>query len=64
MENIFYSVSGPQFVATGSAKILKIGQKLTFLWPKCILNRDFALAGELIHDHKLTVYSIVLTLTQ
>ena len=30
-ENIFYSVAGSQFVATGPAKILKIGQKLTFL---------------------------------
>ena len=33
-ENIFYSVSGSQFVTTGLAKILKIGQELTFLWPK------------------------------
>ena len=61
--NIFYSASGSQFAATGSAKILKIGQKLTFLWPKFILNRNFALAGELIHDHKLAFYAIVLTLT-
>ena len=33
-ENVFYSVAGSQFVATGPAKILKISQKLTFLWPK------------------------------
>ena len=30
-ENVFYSLIGSQFVATGPAKILKIGQKLTFL---------------------------------
>ena len=29
---------------------LKIGQKLTILCPKRILNRGFALAGEIIHD--------------
>ena len=28
--NIFYSVSGSQFVTSGLAKILKIGQELTF----------------------------------
>ena len=46
-----YSVAGSQFVATGPAKILKISQKITFLWQKLILNRDFALAGEIIHDN-------------
>ena len=29
-ENYFYSADGPQFVATGPAKNLKIGQKLSF----------------------------------
>ena len=60
-EKYFYSASGSQFVATGPSKILKIGQKLRFLWPKLILNRDFALAGEVIHDCKFSVFAIVLT---
>ena len=38
---MFYSVAGSQFVATGSAKFLKIGKKLMFLCPKWILDRDF-----------------------
>ena len=59
-ENIFYPASGFQFVATGHVQILKIGQKLMFLWPKGILNRDFALAGEIIHGHKFSFYSMVL----
>ena len=50
-ENIFCSAYGSQFVATGPANILKIGHKLSFLWPKLFLNRDFALAGKIIHDH-------------
>ena len=33
-EKYFYSASGSQFVATGPAKILKIGKKLRFLLPK------------------------------
>ena len=61
MENIFYSASGSQFVATGPAKMLNIGHKLTFLWPKWILNRYFALVGEIIHDHKSSFYAKVLT---
>ena len=28
-----------------------------FLWPKCILKRDFALAGKIIHDHKCSCYA-------
>ena len=53
-KNIFYSVVGSQFVATGSAKILKIGQKLMFLCPEWILDRDFALSGEIING--ITIY--------
>ena len=41
----FYSAYRSQFVATGPTKNLKISQNLMFLWPKFILNRDFALAG-------------------
>ena len=54
MKSIFLSASRSQFVGIGPAKILKIGQRITFLWPKCILNRDFALAGAVIHDHKFS----------
>ena len=60
-KNIFFSASRSQFLAIGPAKILKIGQRITFLWPKCILNRDFALAEEVIHDHKFSFYAILLT---
>ena len=41
--------------------MFEIGQKLTFLCPKLILNRDFALAGEIIHDNKFSFYAIFLT---
>ena len=63
MGNVFYSAVGSQFVATGPAKILKIGQKLKFLCPKYILNRDFALAGEIIHDNNFSFYVVFLTWT-
>ena len=52
-KNIFLSASSSQFVAIGPAKILKVSQWITFLWSKRILNRDFALAGEIIHDFML-----------
>ena len=58
-KNIFLSTSRSQFVAIGLANILKIGQRITFLRPKWILNRDFALAGEIIHDHKFSFYAIL-----
>ena len=35
--------------------------KLTFYGQKGIFNRDFALAGEIIHDYKFSFYAIVLT---
>ena len=56
-KNVFMSASRSQFVAIGPAKRLKIGQRITFLWPKLILNRDFPLSGEIIHDHKLSFCS-------
>ena len=56
--NIFLSASRSQFVAVGP---FKIGQRKMFLWPKLIMNRDFALAGEIIHDHKFSFYAILLT---
>ena len=58
-KNIFLSASRFQIVEIGPAKILKIGQQITFLWPKCFLNRDFA--GEIMHDHTFSFYSILLT---
>ena len=61
-ENVFYSAAGSQFVANfGPAKILKIGQNLTCLCSKWILNRDFALAVEMIHDNKFSFYAIFFT---
>ena len=57
----FYSVAGSQFVATQSAKILKISQKLMFLCPKWILDRDFALSGEIIDDNKFSFFAIFFT---
>ena len=46
-KSIFLSESRSRFVAIGPAKSFKIGQWITFLWPKRILNRDFALEGEI-----------------
>ena len=60
-ENVFYSAAGSQFVATGPAEILKIGQKLTFLCPKWILNKDFALVGEKINENKFSSYAKILS---
>ena len=60
-KNIFLSAPRSMFVAIGPAKILKIGQWITILWQKLILNRDFALAGEIIHDHEFSFYAILLT---
>ena len=37
-------------------KKLKIGQKLRFLCPKWILDRDFALSGEIINDNKFSFF--------
>ena len=56
-KSIFLSASRSQLVAIESAKILKIGQQITFY-----LNRDFALAGEMIHDQKFSFYAPFLRL--
>ena len=59
-ENIFMSASRSQFVAKGPATIFKISQRVAFLWPERVLNRDFALAREIIHNYKLSFYAIFL----
>ena len=53
-KSIFLSASRSQFVTIRLAKNLKIGQR--------ILNRDFALAGEVIHDHKFSFSATFFTL--
>ena len=60
-KNIFLSESISQFVAIEPAKSLKIGQRITFLWSKRNLDKDFALAGEIIHYNKCSFYAILLT---
>ena len=49
----FFSASRFQFVAIGMKK-MKIGQEIMSLWQKIILNiyRVFAVAREIIHEHK------------
>ena len=59
--NFFLSPSRFQFVAIGPAKNLKIGQEIMSLWQKIILNRGFAVAREIIYEHKFSVYTIFLT---
>ena len=59
--NVFLLASRFQFVAIGQAKILKIGQEIMSLWQKIILNRVFAVAREIIYEHKFSVYTIFLT---
>ena len=60
-EKDFLSAFRSQFVSIGPTKILKIGQGITFSWQNIILNRDFALAREIIHDHKFPMYAIYMT---
>ena len=63
-EIYFLSASRPELVIIGPAKkILKIYQKMRFLWPKRILNRNLALTRETIHDNEFSFYAILLTLT-
>ena len=59
--NFFLSASRFQFVEIGPAKNLKIGQEIMSLWQKLILNRVFAVAREIIYEHKFSVYTIFLT---
>lgn len=48
-------------VATGPAKILKIGRKTKCFYGQMNLNRNFALSEEISHDHEFFFYAIVLT---
>ena len=61
-QNIFLTIFSTKFVVKCAAKILKIGWQIKILCPKLFLNRDFALAREIIHDHKLSVLTTFLTL--
>ena len=54
-QNIFLTIFITKFVVKCAANILKIGEQMKILCPKLILNSDFALAREIIHDHKLSV---------
>ena len=54
-QNIFLTIFSTKFVVKCAAKILKIVQQIKILCPKLILNRDFKLAREIIHDHKISV---------
>ena len=38
------------------AQSLKIGQQITLLWPKRVLNRNFTLAREISHDHEFAFH--------
>ena len=60
-QNIFSTIFGTKFVVICAAKILKIGKQIKNLCPKLILNRDFALAREIIQDHKLLIQATVFT---
>ena len=53
MEKLFSCRNFEQFVLIGTADIWKIGQQINFKWPKPFLNRNFALAREVNHDHDL-----------
>ena len=60
-QNIFLTIFSTEFVVKCAAKILKIGKQINILCPRLILNRDFASAREIIHDHKLSVLATFLT---
>ena len=54
--NMFLTLFSTKFVVKCAAKKKKkIGLQIKIVCPKLILNRDFALAREIIHDHKLSV---------
>ena len=61
VQNIFSTLFGTKFVILCAAKIMKIGEQIKILCPKLILNRDFALAREIIHDHKLLILATLST---
>ena len=60
-QNIFSTIFGTKFVVICAAKILQIGKQIKILCTKLILNRDFALAREIIHDHNLSILANLLT---
>ena len=61
-DSIFGQKSGPALAGpAGPATTALIGQRITVLWPQRNLNRDFALAGEKIHEHKFSFYITFLT---
>ena len=57
----FLTIFCTKFVVKCTAKSLKIGKQIKMLCPKLILNRDFALTRENIHDHKLSVLATFFT---
>ena len=59
-QTIFSTIFGTKFVIY-AAKILKTGLQIRNLCPRLILNREFALAREIIHDHKLSILATLLT---
>ena len=61
-KSIVLLVARFQFVATGPEKIKKISQWIKFSLLKW--DRDFALAGEIINDHKFSFYATFLTRTR
>ena len=60
-QNIFLIIFSTKFVVKCAPEILKIIYQIKILCPKFILNRDFALAREIILDHKTSVLATVLT---
>ena len=61
-QNSSVTIFDTKFIVICAAKNLKIGQQIKILSPKLILNRDFALAREIIQDHKNSFLATFLTL--
>ena len=62
-QNIFSTVFGTKFVVICAAKIAKIDNRLTnkdFI-SKISFDGDFAMAMEIIQDHKLSILATFLT---
>ena len=49
------------FDVISAGKNFKIGKQIKILGPTLVLNRDFALAREIILDHKLAILATLLT---
>ena len=61
-QNIFLTIFSTKFVVKYPAKLFKIDKEIKILCLKLlILNRDFALAREIINDHKFSVLATILT---